>query len=85
MIHVIGIISSTLFMCCYIPQIVAILRTKNVSGISVAMWVIVTAGFTTGLVYVIFREEPVLIVSHAVGLILSLLTLGLVVYHGKKQ
>jgi len=83
--HVIGIASAAFFSVCYIPQIVAILRTKNVSGISVWMWIIAVAGFITGLLYVVWREDPVLVATYTVGLILAATTLLLVLYYRNKQ
>ncbi len=85
MMHALGIISMILFTACYIPQIIVIIRTKNVSGISTWLWIMVMGGFIFGIFYVIWREEPVLVVSYSIGFILSLITLTLVVYHRKPK
>jgi len=79
-----GIISTILFTSCYVPQIISILKTKNVSGISTGMWVIVVSGFTTGLFYVLWLEAHVLIISYILGFFLSLWTLVLVLYYRNK-
>ena len=85
MMHALGIISMILFTSCFIPQIIVILKTGNVSGISVWLWIMVVGGYTTGLFYVIWRKEPILAVSYAVGLVLALLTLALVFHYGRKK
>ena len=85
MIHAIGIISMILFTSCFIPQIIAILKTGNVSGISVWLWIMVVGGYITGLFYVIRRKEPVLAVSYAIGLVLALFTLALVFHYKRKK
>ncbi|PIU42458.1 MAG: hypothetical protein COS99_00145, partial [Candidatus Omnitrophica bacterium CG07_land_8_20_14_0_80_42_15] len=43
--RVLGVISTLLFTFCFIPQIIAILKTKNVSGISLWLWVFVVLGY----------------------------------------
>ena len=85
MIRVLGIISLILFTTCYIPQIIVILRTENISGISVWLWIMVVVGYATGLCYVIWLKEPVLVVNYALGFILALTTLFLVAYHRKQK
>jgi len=82
--HTLGVISMILFTSCYIPQIIAIIRTKNVSGISTCLWVMVVIGFITGLFYVIWLKTPVLTISYILGLFLSLTTLFLVIYYRNK-
>lgn len=77
--HILGIISMLLFSLCFIPQIIAIVRTKNVSGISLWLWVMVVAGYATGLVYMIYVRDPIVIATYLIGLILALLTLSLVI------
>lgn len=83
--QIFGIISATLFALCFIPQIVAILKTKNVSGISVGLWIILIGGYITGLIYVIGLKEVILIISYSVGLVLALWSLGLIVYYKIKK
>ena len=79
--YIFGIISMLLFTFCFIPQIVRILKTKNVSGLSLWAWIMVVAGYTAGLFYVASLRVPILIASYSLGLILSLLTLILVTYY----
>ena len=82
--RVLGIISLLFFTSCYIPQIIAILKTKDVRGISVGLWVLLIAGYVTGLCYVISLRDYILVTTYSVGLILALWVFGLIVYY-KKQ
>ena len=75
-----GIVSMLLFTLCFVPQIIAILKTKNVSGISLWLWIMVVIGYVTGLFYVMSLKAPILIATYSIGLILSLSTLILVIY-----
>lgn len=77
--HILGIISMLLFAFCFIPQIIAILKTKNVSGISLWLWIMVVTGYATGLVYTIYIKDPIVIATYLIGLILSLITMILVI------
>lgn len=83
--HIFGAISVVLFVVCYIPQIVAILKTKCVSGISVGMWVICVLGFMVGLIYVIWLKAVVLIVNYVISFALSVWTLIMVLYYRNKN
>ena len=83
--HIFGLISMFLFALCFIPQLMAILRTKNVSGLSLGLWIMVVLGHLTGLIYVIPLKAPILIASYSIGFILSLFTLILVLYYRKNN
>ncbi|MFC1570860.1 SemiSWEET family sugar transporter [Candidatus Omnitrophota bacterium] len=83
--HILGLISAALFTTCFLPQIIKILRTKNVSGISRTLWIMIIAGYVTGLIYVIHLDTPILIVSYSVGLLFSLITASLVFYFSRKS
>ena len=78
--HIFGLISATLFTLCFIPQIVAILKTKETAGISLSLWVIVILAHTAGLLYVISLQSTILTISYSIGLILSATTLILIIY-----
>jgi len=83
--YIFGLLSVILFTFCFIPQIVSILKTKNVSGLSLWLWIMVVLGHLTALIYCIYIRDLILIVSYLMGLILSSLTLILVIYYGAKE
>lgn len=78
-VYIFGIISMLLFTFCFIPQISTILKTRNVSGISMALLVMVVAAHATGLLYVIGLKDAILITSYSIGFLLSSWVLILVV------
>jgi uncharacterized protein with PQ loop repeat len=71
-------------MSCYIPQIVRTLRTKDVAGISIWLLIMVVGGYITGLIYVIWLVEPILILTYSVGLVVATSTMGLILYYKRK-
>jgi len=77
--NILGIISILFFTSCFIPQIISILKTRNISGISIWLWILVIAGYVTGLLYVASLKVAILIVSYSIGLTLSLLTTILII------
>jgi len=82
--YIFGIISMLLFTFCFIPQIISILKTKNVSGLNLWLWIMVVAGHAAGLVYAVWLKVPILIATYSIGFSLSLWTLILVVYYRTK-
>lgn len=79
--EILGIISLLLFAFCFVPQIIAIIRTKNVSGLSLWLWIMVVLGHACGLIYVIYLKDVIIIISYSIGLVLSFTTLVLIIYH----
>ncbi|MFC1667629.1 SemiSWEET family transporter [Candidatus Omnitrophota bacterium] len=79
-----GISSMLLFAFCFVPQIISILKTKNVSGISLGLWIMVVVGHLTGLFYVVSVKAPILIATYSMGFILSLTTMILVIFYRAK-
>lgn len=77
--RILGIVSMVLFSFAFVPQIIVILRTKNVSGISLWLWIMVVSGYVTGLSYMIYLRDPIVIATYVIGLVLALLTMALVV------
>ena len=66
----------------FIPQAVKTLRSRNTAGISLAMYVIFTAGVTLWLVYGIYLVSWPMILANTVTLLLSLSILLLKLRHG---
>lgn len=83
--HILGLISMVLFSFAFVPQIIAILSTKNVSGISLWLWIMVVSGYITGLVYMLHIKDPIAIVTYLVGLFLASITTSLVIYYRRKK
>ena len=83
--YIFGIMSMLLFTFCFIPQIVRILKTKNVSGLSFWSWIMVVTGHAAGLLYTAWLKVPILITTYSIGFSLSLWILILLVYYRTKK
>lgn len=71
MIDLIGYIAATLTTVSFIPQAIKTIKTRDTSGISLAMYTIFTTGVSFWLVYGILLKNPIIITSNAITFILS--------------
>jgi MtN3 and saliva related transmembrane protein len=70
-IDIIGIIAGTLTTVSFIPQIIKIYRTKHARDISLAMYVVFTAGVSFWLVYGILLAKLPIILANGIALFFS--------------
>ena len=76
----IGLMAATCTTAAFVPQVIAILKTGNVDGISVMMYSIFTVGIALLLSYGLLVNDLPMILANAVSLILALMVLVLTVY-----
>jgi MtN3 and saliva related transmembrane protein len=75
--NLIGSIAAVLTTIAFIPQAYSAWKTRDLSGISLAMYSIFTVGVALWLVYGCLLQDMPLILSNTVTLLLSLIILGL--------
>lgn len=75
-----GLFAASCTTAAFVPQVIAILKTGNVDGISVMMYSIFTMGVALWLFYGLKMQDIPMIVANTVTLGLALLVLGLTVY-----
>jgi len=63
-----GYISALCFSLCYLPQIIRTYRRKTVEDVSVWMWILQGAAYTTGFVYGASLHSKPLILNYGIGL-----------------
>ncbi len=76
----IGLMAATCTTAAFVPQVIAILKTGNVDGISVMMYSIFTVGIALWLSYGLLVNDLPMILANAVSLVLALMVLVLTVY-----
>jgi uncharacterized protein with PQ loop repeat len=69
----------------YIPQIIKILRSHDVSGLALPSWFILAIALICYLVYSIWRHDLVFTVGNAAGTVQSLSMIALMLKYGKSQ
>jgi MtN3 and saliva related transmembrane protein len=75
--EMLGLVAACLTTSAFIPQVVHTLRTKDVSGISLPMYIAFCSGVFLWLVYGLLNNQVPVIAANGVTLILALLVLAL--------
>lgn len=78
-----GWVGFILIQAFYIPQLVSILRTRNVSGLSLPAWVILCLGLFFYLIYSALREDIVFMVGNGMGVFQCLFVISLILKYRK--
>ncbi|MEH6648913.1 MAG: SemiSWEET transporter [Motiliproteus sp.] len=65
----------------FIPQVLQILKTGNVDGISISMYSIFTTGIALWLAYGLALHDLPIIIANAITLLLCLVVLRLTIKH----
>lgn len=73
----IGFIAAFCTTAAFVPQVLQILRTGNVDGISLQMYSIFTFGVAMWLTYGIILQDLPMLLANLVTLVLALTVLGL--------
>ena len=83
----IGYLAAALTTASFVPQALLTLRTRNVSGISLGMYSVFTAGVALWLVYGISLGELPIIVANALTLALAatILTMKILVEREQRR
>ncbi len=76
----IGLLAATCTTAAFVPQVIAILRTGNVDGISVMMYSIFTVGIALWLSYGIKVNDLPMILANSISLLLAISVLSLTVF-----
>ncbi len=85
MINIFGYIAATLTTISFLPQAIKTIKTKNTSGISLAMYSIFTTGVGFWLIYGILLKNPIIITSNAITLVLTAIILGIKIQNCKTK
>lgn len=69
----------------YMPQIIKILRNRDVSGLALSSWFILTIALLSYLIYSIWRHDLVFTVGNAAGMVQSLSMIVLILKYRESQ
>jgi uncharacterized protein with PQ loop repeat len=69
----------------YIPQIVKIVRSHDVSGLALPSWFILTVALLCYLIYSIWRHDLVFTVGNAAGTVQSISMIALIMKYRERQ
>lgn len=77
LVDIIGSVAACLTTTSFLPQVLHTLRTRDVSGISLGMYSLFTAGVALWLVYGVLIGSWPIIVANAITTTLALTILGM--------
>lgn len=84
-VTLIGLMAACCTTVAFIPQVIQILRTGNVDGISLMMYSVFTVGVTCWLIYGLALEDLPMILANTITLILAGMVLVLTILKRRKK
>jgi MtN3 and saliva related transmembrane protein len=85
LIDALGYVAATLTTASFLPQAWLTFRTRDVSGISLAMYSVFTLGIALWLVYGLFIEAWPVVIANVVTFALAATILGMKLSMGRKR
>ena len=82
---ILGYAAATLTTVSFVPQAWRTFKTKDVSGISLRMYSIFTAGIAVWLAYGIVLKETPMMIANSLSLVLACTVLGMKLRYGKQE
>ena len=76
--QVFGWVGFVLFQIFYMPQTIRMMRTRDVTGLSLMAWSILWLGLFCYVLYSIARRDLIFIVGNMAGLVQTSLQIGLI-------
>jgi MtN3 and saliva related transmembrane protein len=76
--EIVGWLGFALIQTFYLPQIVKIFRSHDVSGLSLPSWFILSTGLLFYLIYSIYIREFIFIAGNAMGALQGIVMIGLI-------
>jgi len=83
-IEIIGLIAAVLTTAAFLPQVYKTWRTKDVSGLSLMMFLMFFTGIALWLIYGFLIKSPPLILANGITVVSSFLLLYFIIKYGKK-
>jgi len=83
-IEILGFLAAVLTTAAFLPQVYKTWRTKDVSGLSLTMFLMFFTGITLWLIYGFLIKSPPLILANGITVVSSFLLLYFIIKYGKK-
>lgn len=83
-IEILGFVAAILTTAAFLPQVYKTWRTKDVSGLSLTMFLMFFTGIALWLIYGFLIKSPSLIFANGITVVSSFLLLYFIIKYGKK-
>ncbi len=81
----VGMIAGGLTTGSFVPQVIKTLKTKDVSGISLMMYIALCTGILLWLIYGMIHQQVSIILSNGITLLLALIVLYMKIRYGNQK
>ena len=81
--EIVGWVGFALIQTFYLPQIIKIVKSHDVSGLALPSWFILTVALVFYLIYSISIHDPIFIAGNAVGALQATIMIGLILKYRK--
>lgn len=81
--EIVGWVGFALIQTFYLPQIIKILKSHDVSGLALPSWFILTVALVFYLIYSISIHDLIFIAGNAVGALQAIIMIGLILKYRK--
>ncbi len=82
-VSMLGITAGAIVLAGFIPQIYKGWKTKRLDDLSYLMMGLLSSGMFLWIIYGFFRNDIVIILANAVGILLNLILIAMKFYYGK--
>ena len=80
-IEIIGMGAAVLTTLGFVPQVVKMVKTKDVSSISLSMYLVLISGVLLWLIYGVYLKSPAIIFANTISMVLQLWIIILKIKH----
>lgn len=84
-VDIVGTAAACLTTASFVPQVWLSFKSRDVSGVSLGMYSVFTAGVALWLVYGLLMGAWPIVVANAITLLLALAILGMKLAYGRKR
>lgn len=81
---IIGLIAASCTTISFVPQAMKTIKTKDIKGLSLGMYIVLTTGIFLWLVYGILNKDLPVILSNFITLVITLIILTLIIKYTQK-
>ncbi|MEK6846585.1 MAG: PQ-loop repeat-containing protein [Nanoarchaeota archaeon] len=83
--QILGWIATLLFSVMVVPQMLKTIKTKDTSGVSLALFVIYLVGNIIALIYALLISQPPLVFKYVVAILTTIIYIGLFVFYYRSK
>lgn len=85
LVTILGLIAATCTTISFLPQAIKTIRTRQVAGLSLVMYIVITTGTFLWLVYGVLIKDIPLVLANGITFVLTFIILFLIIKYGGRK